>query len=235
MKPTVLFISCEHAVNTIPSAYQHLFHQHQSILETHRGIDFGALETATHLSEVFACDFNKATVSRLLIDCNRSLTSTNCFSEFTKHLPQIEKQKIIDQYYLPYRNRCESLIKTHIQQGNQVLHLSIHSFTPVFKGVTRNAGIGLLYDPKRHGEKEVTREWHSLLSHEKPTYRVRMNYPYSGTSDGFTSALRKKYTEHEYLGIEVEMNQALVMKGKEALDMMSHALSRSLKELLLLL
>ena len=234
MKPTILFLSCEHAVETVPPVYRHLFHQHESILQTHRAIDFGALEVATHLSQTFACEFVQATVSRLLIDCNRSLTNASCFSEFTEQLPPAEKQQLIDQYYLPYRNHCEALLKAHIELGHQVLHLSIHSFTPVFKGITRNAGIGLLYDPKRHGEKEVARQWHGLLSQETPTYRVRMNYPYSGSSDGFTTALRKQYTEHEYLGIEVEMNQAIV-KDREALQPMANTLSRSLKELLLLL
>ena len=233
MKPTILFLSCEHAVNTVPPAYHHLFHQHESLLQTHRAIDFGANEIALHLKQVLNCDYMSASVSRLLIDCNRSLNHPNCFSEFTKLLPDDEKTRLIEQYYLPYRQPAEALIQGHIDRGNQVFHLSCHSFTPIFNGVTRNAGIGLLYNPKRHGEKEVVREWHGLLS-QQTDYRIRMNYPYCGISNGFTSDLRKKHPEKNYLGVELEVNQALV-NDQTSLDALAKALSNSLTELLQLL
>ena len=233
MKPTILFISCEHAVNTVPASHQLLFQHHEPLLQTHRAIDFGAMDIAIHLSQTLHCDYTSATVTRLLIDCNRSLTHPHCFSQFTKQLSSVEKQRLIKEYYQPYRQHTEALIKSHIDHGYQVLHLSSHSFTPVFNGTTRNASIGLLYDTKRHGEKEVAREWHGILS-QQTNYRVRMNYPYHGSSDGFTSYLRKQYPEKNYLGIELEVNQALV-KDKTSLDTLANALANSLGELLQLL
>lgn len=233
MKPTILLISCEHAVNTVPPAYQYLFHQHEALLQTHRAIDFGAIEIATHLQHSLNCDYTSATVTRLLIDCNRTLTHPHCFSEFTRSLPDSEKQQLVDQYYLPYRQQTEALIKGQIGRGNQVFHLSCHSFTPVLNGAIRNAGIGFLYDPKRHGEKEVAREWYGILSQETD-YRIRMNYPYRGNSDGFTSYLRKKYLESDYIGMELEVNQTLV-NDTISLNTLVGALSSSLSELLQLL
>jgi predicted N-formylglutamate amidohydrolase len=234
MKTTVLFISCEHAVNTVPEPYRHLFNKQESVLQTPRAIDFGALEIAIHLSNVFSCEYNVATVTRLLLDCNRSLSNTHCFSEFTQGLLQGEKQTLIDKYYLPYRTKTEALIQKHIDRGHQVLHISSHSFTPVFNGITRNAGICLLYDPARHGEKEVAREWRGLLTQYTPPYRVRMNYPYRGISDGFTSTLRKKHPEKDYLGLELEINQTLV-EDKESFPKLINVLSESLRDLLQLL
>ncbi len=233
MKPTLLFLSCEHAVNTIPPVYQYLFKQHEALLQTHRAIDVGAMDIMMDLHRVFACDYTHATVSRLLIDCNRSLTHSHCFSEFTKQLPEKEKKQLVDQYYLPYRQQTETNIAHHIAQGYQVLHLSIHSFTPVLQGVTRNASLGLLYDPKRHGEKEVARQWRSILA-QQTNYRIRMNYPYKGNGDGFTTYLRKCHPERDYLGLELEMNQSLV-ENKEELSTLALALSTSLNELLQLL
>lgn len=233
-KPITLLISCEHAVNTVPEKYLHLFHGHEHVLQTHRGIDLGAIDVAHHLSQNFRCDYTQATVSRLLIDCNRSITHAHCFSEFSKKLSAEEKKHLINQYYLPFREQTEKHIKTHIEQGFQVLHLSIHSFTPELNGIKRNAGIGLLYDHARHGEQEVARIWRSLLLQQTPTYRVRMNYPYHGNTDGFTTSLRKVYTEHDYLGFEVESNQAL-LKDKVSRDEVALALSSSLQELLQLL
>ncbi|MCX7117006.1 MAG: N-formylglutamate amidohydrolase [Legionellales bacterium] len=233
MKQTILFISCEHATNAVPDEFRHIFHSQEPLLKTHRGMDFGALEIATHLSQTFHCDSTIASVTRLLIDCNRSLTHPNCFSELTRELGAKDKQTVIDRYYRPYRNQAETLIKNHIEQGQQVLHISCHSFTPIFNGITRNASIGLLYDPRRHGEKEVARQWHGLLDLQTDL-RVRMNYPYRGTSDGFTSSLRRQYGEKDYLGIELEVNQTLV-KDKTTLNTLTQALSISLGELLQLL
>lgn len=233
-KPIALLISCEHAVNTVPPIYRDLFKGQEHVLDTHRGLDLGALDIANHLNQIFACSYTQATVSRLLIDCNRSLAHMHCFSEFTKSLSVTEKQKLIDDYYLPFRQQTENLIKVKIDSGCQVLHLSIHSFTPELNGVIRNAGIGLLYDHTRHGEQEVARIWRGLLLQQTPSYRVRMNYPYHGNSDGFTTALRKRYTEHDYLGFEVESNQAL-LEDKTSREELADVLSSSLKELLQML
>jgi predicted N-formylglutamate amidohydrolase len=93
-----------------------------------------------------------------------------------------------------------------------VIHLSIHSFTPELSGVVRDADIGLLYDPARRYEKKLCREWRKKIITINPAIgRVRMNYPYRGTSDGFTTYLRKKM-KGSYLGIEVEINQRLFLE-----------------------
>jgi predicted N-formylglutamate amidohydrolase len=227
MKPLTLVISCEHAVNTIPATYQKLFAPYQELLETHRSIDFGALEIASDLKQMFNCDFVQAQATRLLIDCNRSLTHPHCFSEITASLPLAEKQQIIQQYYLPFRQEVEQKIKRCIAQGQQVLHLSIHSFTPIFKMTNRNADIGLLYDPRRMSEKVFAKHWQQQLKQYNHWLRVRMNYPYRGVSDGFTSALRKQFSDQDYIGIEVESNQALVQNEK-TLVILTDALATTL-------
>lgn len=234
MKPTVLVLSCEHATNVVPSEYAYLFAENQEVLNTHRALDLGAAYISDQLSQVFGCEFAKAQVSRLLIDCNRSLRHPTCFSEFSKSLSKLEKQKLIEQFYNPFRLQTETYIDTHVGKGHQVLHLSIHSFAPELKGIKRNAAIALLYDPARHAEKEVARVWRGLLLNESPSYNIRMNYPYAGKSDGFTSALRKRLPEKEYLGIEVEVNQALV-HNQQSMNELIHALVHSLQNLLQIL
>ena len=234
MKPIVTVLSCEHAVNTIPAHHQPLFHQQESVLKTHRAIDIGALEVACHLHQTMACDFEQTSISRLLIDCNRSLNHKQCFSEFTKKLSAEDKQTLIDTYYLPYRQKVETIIQNHIDKGAQVLHLSVHSFTPELNGKIRNAAIGLLYDYTRHGEREVARVWKGLIELQTPAFRVRMNYPYHGKSDGLTSHLRKIHSEHDYLGLEIECNQALLSDDESRKDV-STVLAASLQELLLVL
>lgn len=223
----IFLITCEHAVNSIPTAYQALFSDHQALLNSHRGIDFGALTIAQFLAQSLNIKPICAMASRLLIDCNRSLTHPHCFSEITKALPRSTQQQIIAQYYLPYREAVMGFIQTEVNQQHQVIHLSIHSFTPELHGAIRNVDIGLLYDPKRRQEKIFAQHWKTKLKEQSNHLRIRLNAPYQGTSDGFTTALRKKFPAESYLGIEVESNQALLNKPA-SLDQIADLLLTSL-------
>ncbi len=230
MKP-ILLLSCEHGVNTLPPAYANHFAPHTALLQTHRAFDFGALAIAKRLSQLFNCTLIQAQATRLLVDCNRSLSHPHCFSEISKWLSADEKKALAHEYYLPFRQEVEQLIKIAIAQGQQVCHFSIHSFTPSLNGLLRNADIGLLYDPQRVGEKMLAKHWQQQLKQSGPKLRVRLNYPYRGISDGFTAALRRQFSENEYLGIEVESNQAIVAEEK-GLDNFAEVLAITLKKCL---
>ncbi len=227
MKSIALVISCEHAVRAIPDQYVNRFEPFQDLLETHAAIDFGALEIAEYFVETLQCDFVQAKTSRLLVDCNRSVSHPQCFSKVTEHLSPVEKQKLLKQYYFPYRKQVIDLIEKHIKRGSKVLHLSMHSFIPVLHGIVRQTDIGLLYDPKRAQEKQFAQLWKAEFNHLNSNLRFRRNYPYKGTSDGFTTALRKLFGNEVYLGIEVETNQALV-KEKQSLTLVKKLLLTSL-------
>ncbi len=234
MKQTVLVLSCEHAVDTIPDKYRDLFQKPLSSRLQKKAMDHGALNITKQISQILHCDFTQNSVSRLLIDCNRSLANKRCFSKYSNTLSEAEKQTLIDQYYTPFRQQTKALIDQHIEANRQVLHISIHTFSPILRGFRQNAGIGLLYDTKRHGEKEVARIWHGLLLQETPSYRIRYNYPFPGNSDSYTKTLRHTYAEKDYLGIEMEVNQAL-LKTSTAINEVTSALSHSLGELIALL
>jgi predicted N-formylglutamate amidohydrolase len=209
MKPLALIITGEHAVNYIPEVYEHYFEGNQALLQTHRGIDFGTQAIAESMSRDLGCTCHLAKTCRLLIDLNRSLSHRACFSEISANFSREEKNHLIEMYYLPYREQAERDICALIAKGHQVLHLSIHSFTPVLNEQIRTTDIGLLYDPKRPGEKMLATRWQYLLKQLGNTLRVRLNYPYKGNTDGFTTSLRKKFPEADYLGLEVECNQAI--------------------------
>jgi predicted N-formylglutamate amidohydrolase len=120
----------------------------------------------------------------------------------------------MEEYYRPYRRRIESEIGRLCSRGKGILHLSVHTFTPVLKGKMRFADIGLLYDPSRRREALFCRKWKLALRGEDPTLRVRLNYPYSGRSDGFTTHLRTLFGEEVYLGIEIEVNQKFALRER---------------------
>ncbi|TYA54774.1 N-formylglutamate amidohydrolase [Formosa maritima] len=200
-----LVLTCEHGGNTIPKEFAFLFKEHQTVLNSHKGYDLGSLdlfETLKPLSNFFLA----SETSRLLIELNRSLHHNKLFSEFSKTLSIEEKEHLIQSYYLVYRNTVENKIKQFINAEETVLHISVHSFTPVLNSESRNCDIGLLFDSRKPSEKQFSKTFKEYLAKEKTKYRVRFNYPYLGKADGFTTYLRKQFPKN-YIGIELEINQ----------------------------
>jgi predicted N-formylglutamate amidohydrolase len=195
--PTDSFlITCEHGGNRIPAPYRRLFRGLRVLLDSHRGYDPGALEMAESLAAAFAAPMVAGTASRLLVDLNRSVGHRQIFSAATRAAPPQLRALIVDQFYRPYRAQVERLVAQAV--------------TPELYGKLRRADVGLLYDPRRPGEAALCAAWKTALAGLAPLLRVRRNYPYAGKGDGLTSSLRRQFPERAYLGIELEINQALV-------------------------
>lgn len=206
-------ITCEHGGKRIPASFRSLFHGCDALLKTHRGYDPGALLMARDLARCFAAPRVTSTVSRLLIDLNRSLGHPQLFSQATRDAPATQRTQIIKEHYLPYRQRVEHLVRQAVLAGRRAVHISSHSFTPVLDGKVRHVDVGLLYDPGREGEVDLCARWKTLLAAAAPGLRVRRNYPYAGKGDGLTSYLRKRFRSDAYVGIELEVNQGIVLTG----------------------
>jgi len=107
-------------------------------------------------------------------------------------------------YWTEYRDNVEKFIASN--KSAPIVHLGIHSFTPVLNGKVRNTDIGILYDPARPQERAYAQVIKDEIKRLYPAMKVRFNYPYKGTSDGLTTTLRKKFGPR-YVGIEIEINQ----------------------------
>jgi predicted N-formylglutamate amidohydrolase len=234
MKRVALLLSCEHGGAQVPAPYRRLFRGDaaRSALASHRGSDPGALWVAERLALALNAPLISTTVSRLLVDTNRSEHHPRLFSEWSSQLSLAERQEVLGQYYLPHRARIAESIAALLRSGARVLHVAVHSFTPVLDGEERNADLGLLYDPRRTWEHAVARHWQSLLALENETLRVRRNYPYRGNADGLTTALRKQHGAELYAGIELELGQALVGRPSAARSSVATSVQASLRALL---
>ena len=228
---TVL-ITCEHGGNRVPPRYRRLFEGHEVLLSTHRGDDPGALIMARELAKTFHAPLFFSTISRLLIDLNRSVAHPHLYSKATSAASADERQRILQTYYLPYRAHAESHIAAAIKKGQRINHVSSHSFTPVLDNDIRTADIGLLYDPSRTRERRLCIAWQAALHTIAPHLKVRRNYPYIGTSDGFTAYLRRKFPGDRYVGIEVEINQARVLAGGRSWQALRNSVKLALREAL---
>jgi predicted N-formylglutamate amidohydrolase len=200
-------ITCEHGGNVVPPLYRPLFANQNALLDSHRGWDPGALAVARDLARTLEAQLLYSSVSRLVIDLNRSIGHPRLYSDVTHATARETRMEILAHHYLPYRNRVEEHIALAVAQGCRIVHVSSHSFTPILDGEERKADVGLLYDPTRPGEVALARFWQAALKTSAPELRVRRNYPYAGTSDGFTTYLRRRFAPQDYVGIELEINQ----------------------------
>lgn len=203
-EPVSLLLSCEHASAKVPAHLRGCIPQ--GILKTHLAFDKGALSCAQELSREYQVSLWEGEVSRLVCDLNRSAESPDLFSRYTKTLSPELKKKILERYFLPYRQDIELAVKKSLIKEDNLLHLSIHSFTPVLRGEVRRNDIGILFDPKSQNEKKWADQFRKNFK-KVCGLRVAMNEPYKGTHDGLTTYLREHYQKKGYAGIEIEMNQ----------------------------
>lgn len=229
-RPLVI-VTCEHGGNVIPERWADLFRARRAELGTHRGYDIGAAGAAEIVATALGVPLFVARVSRLLVDLNRSPHNPRRFSELTRELPPAERERIVRAHYEPHRGAVEAAIAEAVGKGRRVLHVGVHSFTPVLAGVVRRADIGLLYDPQRRGERELCLAWQGAIRAAAPSLVVRRNYPYRGASDGFTTALRRAYGPRSYSGVELELNQA-GLGSRRAIETKGRLLASTLKEVL---
>ena len=228
-----LVLSCEHGGNAVPPDYQNLFSGARAILDSHRGYDPGALALARRLAAALSVPLEAAHVTRLLVDHNRSLHNRRAlFSAFSRGLPAAERERLLRDFYHPYRDRVAARVDDLLDGGHTVVHVAVHSFTPRLHGTVRNADLGLLYDPARQREAAFCRRWQKLLEELAPPLRVRRNYPYRGASDALVTWLRRRLPARRYLGLELEVNQALAAAGEADRERLAAALGRSLRTLL---
>ncbi len=203
-------VTCEHGGNRIPAPYRRLFRGQGPLLDSHRGYDPGSLVMAKAFASTCQAPLVASTVSRLLIDLNRSIGHPQLFSAVTRGASAETRTQIVERYYRPYRLQVERLVWQAVSRGHRVIHIPSHSFTAELDGKVRGTDVGLLYHPGRRGEAEVCARWKESLAAFAPELRVRRNYPYAGKGDGLTSHLRLRFAQSDYVGIELEVNQGTV-------------------------
>ena len=219
-----LMLTCEHASNKLPAAFKKAVPA--EVLKTHRAYDIGALAVFRKLVKFAKPEFYcEGKFSRLFVDLNRTITNKSAFSEYYEQLEASNKtaaEKAKAQataYWQEYRTAIEKFVASSLSSPKrtssktraakpapEIVHLGIHSFTPVLNGKVRNTDIGILYDPTRPQERAYANVIKDEIKRLYPAMKVRFNYPYKGTSDGLTTTLRKKFGTR-YAGIEIEINQ----------------------------
>lgn len=143
---------CDHARNTIPPEYGDLGLPADQ-LERHIAFDIGA-EALTHrLASLFGAPAVLSQFSRLLIDPNRGEDDPTLVMRFSDgaivpgnaRIGWDEIDRRIRRFFRPYDDAIAETIETAISSGVMPVVVSIHSFTPVWRGVPRPWEIGILW------------------------------------------------------------------------------------------
>ncbi|MCB9717954.1 MAG: N-formylglutamate amidohydrolase [Myxococcales bacterium] len=211
-RPLALLLTCEHGGARVPAALRDVLHEEDPRLSTHRGYDEGALAVAQALARSLRAPLVAATTTRLLVDLNRSAHNPRRFSEITRGLSVARREALMAAIFHPHRARVEAALAELGRGRTRVLHVAVHSFTPVLGRVPRDFDVGLLYDPSRPAERRLADAWARALL--PLVHGVRRNAPYRGVTDGLTAGLRKLHPDASYAGIELELNQRRLVDGR---------------------
>ena len=209
-EPTLL-LTCEHGGTEIPPSAGVTFPP--DLLASHRGWDPGALDVARAMAESLGAPLLYETVTRLLVDLNRSPDAPDLHHA---SVPAAARASVLRDVYQPYRDA----VLRRVEGTPRTLHVGVHSFVDVLGDSVRDVDVGLLFDPARPAEAAVCERWRRELEAVAPHLRTRFNAPYLGTDDGLTTHLRTRFADDRYAGVEVELRQGLLASDGKAVAAM---------------
>lgn len=202
---------CEHASNHIPERCSKLGLA-EPVLTTHIAWDPGALEVARALSARLDAPLVHATISRLVIDLNRvpsAPDSIPAISEITvipgnTALDDGERQRRVREIYDPFHHAVDAFVAGRMPEKSIHAVVSIHSFTPVYKGQQRPWHLGFIHDTDDRLARAVLRD----LSAD-PALTIALNEPYN-TSHGVFHTLDRHAVQRGLAPLMVEIRNDLI-------------------------
>ncbi|RWO62719.1 MAG: N-formylglutamate amidohydrolase [Mesorhizobium sp.] len=148
-----IVLLCEHASNHMPAEYRQLGLD-ASHLQRHIAWDIGAAEVTRLLSSKLDAPAFLSGYSRLLIDLNRPLGTPGSIPVLSEDtdipgnvgIDSAERIRRAEIIFSPFHDRVTAHLDGRAQAGRQTRIVTIHSFTPVFLGVSRPWHAGVLHD-----------------------------------------------------------------------------------------
>lgn len=172
---------CDHASNYLPPQYGTLGLKGADMLR-HIAWDPGALPVALKMADRLDATLVEAGVSRLAIDCNRPLDAPDLIPEISETtlipgnaaLTDRDRAERIALSWQPFHDTIEALIEERLAAGRETWLVTVHSFTPVYKGVARPWEIGIIHDEDERLSAPLIAELEATKR-----FNVGVNQPYS--------------------------------------------------------
>lgn len=145
-----LVLVCDHASKRVPRCLDNLGLTPEQ-LDDHIGWDPGAADVARLLSKNLDAPLVLSCYSRLVIDCNRPLQSSQSIPAQSAGVLVPRNQNVtaedrawrVDNLFTPYHNAIDQLLAD--RKSRQTIFLSIHSFTPILNAQPRPWHIGISF------------------------------------------------------------------------------------------
>jgi predicted N-formylglutamate amidohydrolase len=148
-----VILLCDHAASTLPEAYGTLGLT-PTELARHIAYDIGAQGVTERLAARLGVPAVMTRFSRLLIDCNRGEDDPTLIMRLSdgavvpgnRTLTEEERAARIARYYRPYHAAIAEVIDRALTCGVVPILLSVHSFTPAWRGRVRPWHAAVLWD-----------------------------------------------------------------------------------------
>ncbi len=148
-----LLVICDHAENRLPPEYGNLGLPPEEF-QRHIAYDPGAAAVSRGLAERLGVPAVLSTFSRLLIDANRGEDDPTLIMRLSDgavvpgnaSVDATERAQRIARYHGPYHAAVDAAIDRALATGVPPAILSIHSYTPVWRGYRRPWHAGVLWD-----------------------------------------------------------------------------------------
>jgi predicted N-formylglutamate amidohydrolase len=180
----MLFV-CDHASNAVPEAYGTLGLE-EGAFAAHIAYDIGAAQVTRALANAYGAPAILARWSRLLIDLNRGADDPTLVMKLSdgriipgnRHAGDVEVEKRLDLFYRPYHTAIAEQITKLRDAGVIPTIVSMHSFTPVWKGFQRPWDVGVLWDKDGRLANPL------MAALKRAGFTVGDNEPYKGELEG---------------------------------------------------
>ena len=110
-KRLAYLVTCEHGGNEIPPPYIALFRTQGALLASHRGYDPGALAMAQSLARALDARLLTSTISRLLVELNRSPGRQFRYSSVMRSATSAVRAEVCQRYYTPHWTAAEAFVR----------------------------------------------------------------------------------------------------------------------------
>jgi predicted N-formylglutamate amidohydrolase len=206
-----LLFLCDHASGALPPAYGDLGLE-PGLFATHIARDIGAAAVTRAWAAHFVASTVLAAWSRLLIDLNRGEDDPTLVMKLSdgsiipgnRDVDAAEIARRIAAFHVPYH----AAIAGEIARLGRPTLVSVHSFTPVWKGAARPWEVGVLWDRDDRLAAPLMRILRAA------GFRVGDNEPYSGALENDT--LNRHGTRAGLPHVLIEIRQDMIAEDRMA-------------------
>lgn len=183
-----LLFLCDHASNALPDGWGHLGLD-PALFVTHIAYDIGAADMTRTLAAAYGARAILGVWSRLLIDLNRGADDPTIVMKLSDgaivpgnaRADAAEVARRIGLWHTPYHAAITAALDAMAGEGRKgPAIISMHSFTPAWKGVPRPWDVGVLYA----ADARLAAPLMQRLA--QAGFTVGDNEPYSGALEGDT-------------------------------------------------